>query len=493
MPYEQQRDYLRIFDRGQSPLWIRTLALRAGVPALKAHTYIDLGCAAGHSTLSLAPMYPDTHFIGIDFNARHIAQATEEAKKLVLRNCSYQQADFRVLPAELPHADIITVRGIYSWLEPEVKAKLEEVMGRLAKPGTLLQVHYSVLPGASLRGALGQVLKILGGTSLSPQKGREIADVLRSHAPVLNHYLPEAQRVLAYQRQQPDELWVHDFLNEHFDPEYADKIMQRLATRGYGFVAATELERNLPMLLVDETVSSLMASLEPIKAQALLDVFLFHRSRSDLFIQGAGSNWSDGSYPKDTRFGVIVPDDSLFTEYAAPNGTLKFQNPNIRAVLDLLQKRPYTVVELENSIPQLSSVALRNCLDLLWAGGKVAPFLGISEVAAVDRERLRQLNRQRIRSAAAQLHPEMKVPLLAAEYGNCLTAGWFETLVLANYQKRNQIHAHREMLNQMRKIGLVFPGANGRPADDQLKCIKTEIGKLELNYLSKIEYWGIEI
>jgi SAM-dependent methyltransferase len=493
--YEQHLAYLKVFDREQAPIMLRTLAQRADVPLqpMAGGMYLDLGCAAGHSTLALAPLYPDVEFIGIDFNANHIADATAEAQRLSLANCRYIQADFRALPSQLPPADLLMVRGIYSWLSPEVKMALEEALARLAAPAALLRLHYSTLPGGVLRDGLGEVFRALGAAGLSATRGRAITRLLEEQAPILHRHLATAAQDLTHQRQQSDELWVHDLLNEDFHAEYARTVLERLAAGGYRFAASTEMARNLPTLLVNSPILPLLADWHAPATQTLLDVVTFSGGRTDLLVRGTRPDFAAGSYSPATRFGVIVPSGDLFLPVPTVNGTLRYENAGLRALLEALNQRPATVAALAAAFPQLSATGLRDGLDLLWAGGKIAPFLPVDQVPLIDRERLRRINRERLRAAVANLSPQTKIPLLAAEMGNCLEAGWFESLVLAHFADRHKPAVQQRLLQRSHAARISFRGADGQADPNQLSALQRELGRLEATYIPRMAYWGIEV
>ncbi len=492
MAYEAHQPYLKAFDREQAPNWLQALAQRAGV-TMTAHRYLDLGCAAGHSTLALAPMYPDTQFVGVDFNAAHVAMAQAEAKRLGLHNCTYVQADFRDMPKSVGAADVLMVRGIYSWLSPEVKSALEALLDSQATPTALLRLHYTVLPGGVVRDALGKVIQASGGATLGVEGGQALVELMTQHAPAFHRHLVTAADTLANTLKQPRELWVHDLLNDDYRAEYASDVFDRLARQGYAFAAATSVERNMPMLLVDPPVVGKLHSWHTGATQTMLDVFTFNDGRSDMFVRGQEANWQAGQYDKTTRWGLVLPEADWFKPVTIPRGSLRFEHPNVVGLIQSLRDEPQTFGAIQAKHPSLTGVALRDWIDLLWAGGKVAPFLSTKHASSIDRERMRCINRERIAWANADLSPNSRVPLLAAEYGNCLVAGWFECLVLAHYEKRHHVGTQRNMLSRMHKAGMAFKGADGKPHTDQLKAFQAALTQLDNNYLTRMDYWGIDI
>ena len=113
-----------------------------------------------------------------------------------------------------------------------------------------------------------------------------------------------------------------------------------------------------------------------------------------------------------------------------------FERDDCQRLLAALAERPRGWRELCSALPSDTPANLSFWLDLLIAAGHVGPFLPAAAVAAIDRQRLRRINRQRLHQSAAHLSAKAVTPLLAAEMGNCLEAGWFESLVLPHFAER---------------------------------------------------------
>ena len=82
-------------------------------------------------------------------------------------------------------------------------------------------------------------------------------------------------------------------------------------------------------------------------------------------------------------------------------GQVIFKRDDCRRLLAALAERPLSWEELCAALPGDTPPNLCFWLDLLIAAGNVGPFLPAADVAAIDRQRLRLINRQRLQQTAA--------------------------------------------------------------------------------------------
>lgn len=513
MAYEPESTYLNTFDASQSPVWLEMLRSRYGGPAVQAApksptTYLDLGCAGGHTILSLAPLYPHVQFVGVDFNANHIQQAEEEAQRLQLDNTRFVCADFRHLPDCVPLVDYMVVRGIYSWLTPDVKGALEQAMARLLKPHGLLKLHYGVRPGGLARETITTLLAQCEDPVVrqhSPAQrvaaARRFAKTLQTEAVALSRMFEKSADLWNNLQKHEDSLWLHDILNEDFVVENAHSVIERLQLHGLKRLASSSVQNNLPNLHMGATMAQRMAQLPPARGQTLLDHVGAAGTRDDVFhpqntVQSAPVS-PNLTYHGPWRYGIVVSLHKLLTPHQAPFGQLVFsQRPECVALLQRLQARPLSFEEMRSTFdgtPAEAEKALMFWLDMLQAAGRIAPFLSAQAALQSDRARLRKINRERLAYALKSLSAQTRTPLLAAEYGNCLVAGWFETLVLHHFDQRQELATQQQILARMRQAGMVFPGPDRQPAPDQLACFQQQLALLEQTHVPQMAYWGIEV
>lgn len=240
-------------------------------------------------------------------------------------------------------------------------------------------------------------------------------------------------------QQNDDSLWIHDILSEGFAAENAHAVIDRLAAVGLQRVAASQTLKNRLELLIKPVMRERMQALTPARAQTFLDYVGGGHTRDDVFAKSGQR--STGTYRGPWRFGVMMPPHKLLASFKVPQGELKFvDHPHCKALLDALSAQPRTYDEL---LPLFKDAKdgpdklLTFWLDHLMAANRVGPFLPEATVRNTDRERLRQINQVRLSQSLRQLTAHTQTPLLAAEYGNCLVAGWFETLVMAHFDVRH--------------------------------------------------------
>lgn len=500
MAYELESSYRRIFDKSQSPVFLEMLAARHGADRqpfeeredATKRIYLDFGCAQGHSILALAPLYPFIEFIGIDFNRTHVEEANDEVARLRLENTRFYHADFLSLPSELPKADYLVARGIYSWLSLDVKQALQKAFARLSKPNALLKLHYTVRPGALFRESVMTAINLATGSARSADKGRNFLSQMIEEAPAFTEYFAAGHQGLKAMLSETEEAWRHDILNADYQAEYAHKVIKTIEDHGFHYIASAHYLKNFPEVLVSEKFLATLKTLPTADGQTLLDHLTANGARDDVFIHQPFTR-GQKLYNHELRFGLVVSNQKVAEPMQTVRGQVIFTRDDCQRILATLKNVPMTFAEIQSSLPDIAGHTLAFWLDMLISGGRIGPFLPAKQAEMVDRARLRRINQERIEQSMMHFNEKTSTPLLAANYGNCLVAGWFETLILQNFSNRHQIGTQKQMLARMHRASIGFSGSDGRPAPDQLKAFQAELRKLEENYFSKMEYWGIDV
>ena len=82
---------------------------------------------------------------------------------------------------------------------------------------------------------------------------------------------------------------------------------------------------------------------------------------------------------------------------------------------------------------------------------------------------------------------------MAVEMGNCLEAGWFESLLLAPFAERGNPAIQRRLLERIHAARIGFRAADGKAAPDQLAALRRELARLEATDIPRMGYWGIDV
>src|SRR5690606_7519115 len=111
------------------------------------YRYCELGCGRGYATVLLASANPDSHFVGIDFNPTHIAEARALADEAGIRNVSFHEMGFGEAAAsnapELGEFDYVTMHGVYSWVVPSVQEEIHAFLRARLVPGGIFYMGYN--------------------------------------------------------------------------------------------------------------------------------------------------------------------------------------------------------------------------------------------------------------------------------------------------------------------------------------------------------------
>ena len=92
---------------------------------------LELGCASGGNLIPMAYMLPGSEFLGIDSSQAEIADGQAKLAELALPNVTLRQANILDVTPAWGQFDYIIAHGIYSWVPPEVQAKILAICPRI--------------------------------------------------------------------------------------------------------------------------------------------------------------------------------------------------------------------------------------------------------------------------------------------------------------------------------------------------------------------------
>ena len=292
--------YPSAFVFGQAPVFMQWAAAVAGTPGLsptKPFAYCDLGCGDGSTLNLLAAAYPWARFVGVDINSDHLRRATELATGGGLGNVTFREASFAELAtAGLEPMDYIAVHGVYTWVDDAGRQALHEFVRSNLKPGGLLGLQYSSLPGSAVYDPLFNCLKWFAdrvpGDSLHRfAVGLEQLQRLRPHAAFFRD-LPQAGELIDNVSRHPVNKIVHDVLNRNVHSLYFHEVHEAMTSLGLRFVGSGDLKLNHPELLMSRESCAVLDEVargdERLRLMAL-DLMLNTRSRFDVFQRPAAT------------------------------------------------------------------------------------------------------------------------------------------------------------------------------------------------------------
>ena len=133
--------YTTNFYREITPAWLATTCLLLGQrpPDLtRPFRYADLGCGHGFTALVVAATCPQAEVWAFDFNPAHIEWANRLAAAAGLTNVRFVEASFAELAAlpeaALPAFDFMVSHGVLSWISPENRRLMLDVIRQRLRP-----------------------------------------------------------------------------------------------------------------------------------------------------------------------------------------------------------------------------------------------------------------------------------------------------------------------------------------------------------------------
>lgn len=277
-----------------SPGWLVAVlhALGQRAPRLdRAFRYCELGCGQGLNSLLLAAANPAGHFLGVDFNARHIQHARQQAAAAGLGNLEFRQASFAEVADEEAKDgfDFIVLHGVYSWVSADNRAAIRRFVERRLKPGGVVYLSYMSHPGMSAFVAAQRFLwQTAQGLAGSPQQRLQQAlDALRQWQDAGAGYFvehPDVARRLARADAEDLAFLAHELLCEHWTPLHASEVIASFTDIGCQFLgSATPLENIDAVSLPGNCLPLLEGLTDPGLRETAKDMARNQSQRRDLF------------------------------------------------------------------------------------------------------------------------------------------------------------------------------------------------------------------
>ncbi|WP_146118891.1 methyltransferase regulatory domain-containing protein [Blastopirellula marina] len=234
---------------------------------------LEIGCAGGGNIIPMAELLPNSQFVGFDLSQKQIESAQASIDKLGLTNVEVKQLDILKVDESLGKFDYVLCHGVYSWVPPEVRAKILEICRDCLTPQGIAYVSYNTLPGWHLRGAIRDMMNYHTRTLNDPQKktqqARALLEFLASavhkdagaygsmiHSE-LNLLKNQSDNYLYHDHLETDnyQFYFHEFVEEanKYDLQYlAESHLATMWTGNFPKEVAQTLERVAPDIIQRE-------------------------------------------------------------------------------------------------------------------------------------------------------------------------------------------------------------------------------------------------
>jgi SAM-dependent methyltransferase len=396
------------------PLNLSYVAMLSGLTPVdlrEPFRFLELGCGNGVSTNVYAACFPHGEFVGVDLNPEHVANATSLSTAGDLSNIAFHEASFAdFLNEEVGTFDFIALHGVYSWVGPDVRRELREIVDRKLRPGGYAYISYNSMPGWAAMLPLRQIMLSYTGHMNVPtiekvKHGLAYLKFLRE-----NEAAYFVNNTLAHQRLdalfQYDAHYVaHEFFHKYWTCFYFEEIARDMRECGTSFAGSIPSWMNIRDLSIPQKFQGLLGTApsrlvyETHKSFVLNEMF-----RRDLYVKTpvAPLEERDRAWG-DVVFGPLISPDALKMKVRFPVGGVGYTGPIYGPLTELLLERAHTFAELRESpkLAPFASADLLHSLHFLCAGGQFGPLLQRLQPRPTDNSggaRLSPFNRSLLRT-----------------------------------------------------------------------------------------------
>ncbi|MEM7746228.1 MAG: methyltransferase regulatory domain-containing protein [Pseudomonadota bacterium] len=385
--YFDEESYPAQLTYKMTPGWLWALALRHGWRAPDpsgAFRMLDIGCGDGVALAAIAASHPESTVEGIDGMAEHIVRGRAFARGITNLELAHALFGEALKDGGLP-CDFVTAHGVLAWVAPEIRAEALDLAAARLAPGGICAVSYNALPGWSDRLAYQHIIRQFAATGegsgteryfAAHERTRELAEAGLTTVPmnVVEFFDDVATKA-------PPDYFPHEFLAGGWQPLWGADVRREMAARGLVYLGQAEFERARADLALRPGPREVVEKAgSPDLRDTLFDLALNAPFRIDLY----------GRAPRraeDDTFGQVWfrarkdADAALAGRTTA--GSIRFDNPAARALLEALQGGPQMLAtlaeDLRLGLPDVLNAA--DCLVLGRIAEPCAPLAG--DMAAV--------------------------------------------------------------------------------------------------------------
>lgn len=298
--YVSDSNYLPAYFTEQSPDIMQFAMLLAGfAPAgldAERPAYCELGFGYGVSAAIIAATHPQMDVWGTDFLPEQVAFARELAAGAVGNLQLFDDAFAEFAARDTPEFDFVALHGIWSWVSPENRQSILQIIRRKLKVGGAVYVSYNALPGWHVIRALRDLIR-LHADLLAPAGEPAIAraqralaaidQLVQNRAPTIVGNAALMERLEQAKKAQPAYV-AHEYLNEHWQPLYFTEVAAAMAEAKLGHVGRSKLVEGIDAFSLSAQAQQHLATIvNPGAREVLRDYYTATGFRHDVFTRGA--------------------------------------------------------------------------------------------------------------------------------------------------------------------------------------------------------------
>lgn len=494
------------YYRELAPTFLNFACVMNGVVAPepeKPLRYCELGCGRGYGTILVAAANPNSTFVGIDFNPAHIAEARALAKRAGVTNVTFLEMSFGDAAAssrpELADFDIVALHGVYTWIMPEVKNQILDLVREKLVSGGLVYVSYNCMPGWAPVGPMQRLLKEVGDRSTRQSvavidEGMDLLKKLVDHSSAFIAHNPTIKTRIEKMGKQDKVYLAHEFLNSGWHPIYITDAMKDFASAKATYVGSASIAENRPDLSAPRDLIPIIRDAPDVGMQELLKDYAINKQfRRDIYVKGPQRLNAREQRQKlgEMVFVKTQMNDAVPEKFQLPIGELKPKPEIMTALMSGIGTAPMTgdeiiAASLKAGLKEPDAILY---LMLLVNGGIILPAR--KDHASVDRGLSRQLNATIMEmSAASDTHRFLASPVL----GSAIGAGFIDRIFAPDMNNSADDAKIAELaFDRLAKAGQSFR-REGKPiakTPESIKEIGTAAGDFRKQRLPRWQNLGV--
>jgi SAM-dependent methyltransferase len=423
------------------------------------------------TTNLLAAANPSAQFWAVDFNPAHIATGRKLAEEAQLSNVKFIDSSFEDFArSDVPEFDYVGLHGVYSWISPENRGHIVDLLLRKLKPGGAVYISYNCLPGWAPFLPLRHLLTEHAALEIAPtvhriNKSLQFAEEIAKLKLGYFAAAPRAAERLERIKRMSRNYLAHEYFNRDWHPQYFAELARELSRAKLVFATTAHLVEYIELLGASKEVIALLQGIsEPIFRQTVRDFIFNQQFRRDIFVRGATM------LPREERdrrldrttFALTVPRGTVALEFKLGERTVSLKPEIYGPILDGFAEAPRSIQELAGlkSTESVGRDALVQGVLVLASLGMLLPCGDAAEISKAH-ESTKRINAVILReSELTDRTRALASPMTAGP----IRVDWIEQLFLA--AERNNGDPAGHAWDVIRRLGLRVQ-AQGDGADNE--------------------------
>ncbi len=359
--YLVDQPYVPFYHPSLAPSRIDLAMLAAGVLPVgceEPFTYCELAMGSGASVALNAAVYPHGRFYGVDFNPEHVRIAQNRIPPEV-ENIELYEADFETFSnrTDLPKFDYIVLHGTYSWIQPEVRAHVQQFVRKHVSTRGCFVVSYANDPCWTIRSSVRDLSKfVLPQNEMFSQIRLDhmhtfLKQFMSWDPPSLKRF-ESAKRMI--QAQTEGNRWntnvqAHELLSEELVALSLKQVVEDFKKAKMKFVGSTNLIAPIPVMNMSEKQINFYRTIpDPILRESYKEHCQNAGTRVDIFSRSVLRLTRHEILErfKKVEIELAHPRQSIPKELALPIGKVTLNAELYDPIFDALNERAMTGAEL---------------------------------------------------------------------------------------------------------------------------------------------------